>query len=180
MEGGFTTGVREGAKLSDLVVFGSSAPEGGPDIAGAFIETLTHSGRPVLLAPREASESLTPKIVIGWDGSAAAAHAMSAALPLLASAGAVELYMVKAPGDGGVSPDDALEYLSLHGIEATPRVFEAAAASPGDVLLRQAEDAGASLIVLGGYGHSRLFETLFGGTTVHVTAHSTLPLFMVH
>lgn len=180
VEGGFTAGVRDAARLSDLVVFGPSAAQGGPDIGGAFIETLTHGGRPVLLAPQEAVEDLVPKIVVGWDASAVAAHAISAAMPLLACAGTVELFMVGERANGTVSPDDALEYLSLHGIEARPRIFDAGHASPGEVLLREADAAGATLLVLGGYGHSRLFETLFGGTTVHAAAHSTLPLFMVH
>lgn len=178
VQGGFISRLREAAKLCDLVVFGAPTAEGGPDITAAFIEILTESNRPVLLAPSGAVAPLTPKIAVGWDGSAAAAHALSAALPFLAAADAVELLTIKT--DGATKAGDALEYLSLHGIKATARVFDPKGAAPGEVLLREAEADGATLIVLGGYGHSRLFETLFGGTTVHMAAHSTLPLFMVH
>jgi len=180
VQGGFISAIAEAAKLSDLVVFGPSTLEGGPDVSGAFIETLTGSERPVLLAPEKPVTDLTAKIAIGWDGGAAAAHAMSAALPLLAAAGKVELYSVQPVPDGASSLDAASEYLALHGVAATSRTIDAAGVNPGAVLLKEAGVAHASLLVLGGYGHSRVFETLFGGTTVHVTAHSTLPLLMVH
>ena len=178
--GGFLSTIVEAARLADLLVFGPSTTEGGPDISGAFIETLTKSMRPVLLAPATPVTELTRKIVIGWDGGAAAAHALSAALPLLEAAGAVELYTVKMPDADAGSLDQAVQYLALHGIAARSRVLEPGEATPGEALLHEAETAGASLLVLGGYGHSRVLETLFGGTTVHVAGHATLPLFMVH
>lgn len=180
VQGGFLSKIGEAARLCDLVVFGPSTLEGGPDVSGAFIETLTESERPVLLAPHAPVTDLTGKAAIGWDGSAAAAHALSAALPLLARARAVELYSIQPPPLEAGSLDEAIEYLALHGIAATARIIDPAGTAPGAVLLREAEKAGASFLVLGGYGHSRLLETLFGGTTVHVTAHATLPLFMVH
>jgi nucleotide-binding universal stress UspA family protein len=180
VHGGFISAIAEAAKLSDLIVFGPSTLEGGPDVSGAFIETLTGSERPVLLAPEKPVTDLTARIAIGWDGGAAAAHALSAALPLLAAAGKVELYSVQPVPDGSASLDAAGEYLALHGVAATARTIDPAGANPGAVLLKEAGAAHASLLVLGGYGHSRIFETLFGGTTIHVTAHSTLPLLMVH
>lgn len=178
--GGFVSTILEAAKLADLLVFGPSTTEGGPDVSGAFIEALSKSGRPVLLGPATAPGNLVKKVVIGWDGGSAAAHALSAALPLLQKAGAVELYTVNLPDADTGSLALALQYLELHGIQATSRVLEPGEAAPGEVLLDEAGKAGASLLVLGGYGHSRVVETLFGGTTVHVTAHTSLPLFMVH
>ncbi len=180
VQGGFTSAIGEAARLSDVIVYGPSTMEGGPDISGAFIETLTTSERPVLLAPERPPTELTAKIVVGWDGGAAAAHALSAALPLLKRAGTVELYAIQSvPGDSS-GLDEPIAYLALHGVSAGMRVIDPAGEAPGPVLLSQAEQAGASLLVLGGYGHSRTVEALFGGTTVHVVAHSTLPLFMVH
>jgi hypothetical protein len=38
---------------------------------------------------------------------------------------------------------------------------------------------GANLM-MGGYGHSRLRETLLGGTTYHMLEHATLPVLLVH
>lgn len=180
MQGGFLSGLAEAAKLADLLVFGPSTTEGGPDISGAFIETLTRSARPVLLAPDAGVVDLLPKIVIGWDGSTAAAHALTASLPLLALAGSVEICSVQEVAEDSDLVDAPVAYLKLHGIVANSKVIDPAGAAPGEVLLHAAESAGATLLVLGGYGHSRLTETLFGGTTVHIAAHATIPLFMVH
>ena len=141
---------------------------------------LTKGERPVLLAPEQPVTDLAAHIVVGWDGGGAAAHALSAALPLLALAGMVELVMVQDAAGETASLAEAAGYLALHGIAAETRVVDPAGAAPGEALLAEAESAGASLLVTGGYGHSRLAETLFGGTTVHVASHATLPLFMVH
>ncbi|MEE8623640.1 MAG: universal stress protein, partial [Alphaproteobacteria bacterium] len=39
---------------------------------------------------------------------------------------------------------------------------------------------GADLIVMGAYGHSRLYELIVGGATRHVLGHMTLPVLMSH
>ena len=178
--GTFTAQIALAARLADLVVFASDALQSGPDIHGAFIETLTKCARPVLLSAAAPPSDLVRKIAVGWDGSAAAAHALSAALPLLAKAGAVEIVCVRAPSVDAASADDAAAYLALHGISAATRLVDPAGRPPAEALLKAAADGGASLLVAGGYGHNRLFETLFGGATVHIAAHATLPLFMVH
>ncbi|MDE2352319.1 MAG: universal stress protein [Alphaproteobacteria bacterium] len=178
--GAFAAQIAQAARLADLIVFAPDAPRSGPDLHGAFIETLTRCARPVLLSAAAPPADLVRKIAIGWDGSAAAAHALSAALPLLAAAGAVEIVCVRAPSVDTASADDAAAYLALHGISAATRLVDPGGQQPAVALLNAAVDGGASLLVAGGYGHSRLFETLFGGTTVHIAAHATLPLFMVH
>lgn len=180
VQGSFITEVVQAARLCDLVVFGPSTLEGGPDVRGAFIETLTQSERPVLLGPVKPVTDLTRKIMVGWDGSFAAAHALTAALPLLAHAARVDVCWVRSEPDGENILDEAIEYLALHEVVATSRVIEPAGLAAGEALLQAAQEGGASLLVLGGYGHSRLLETLFGGTTVHIASHATLPLFMVH
>ena len=36
------------------------------------------------------------------------------------------------------------------------------------------------LLVCGGYGHSRMLETVFGGTTDYLLSHATMPIFLAH
>lgn len=176
--GTFAAQIALAARLADLVVFAPDALQSGPDIHGAFIETLTKCARPVLLSAAAPPSDLVRRIAIGWDGSAVAAHALSAALPLLAKAGRVDLVSV-APADAKLA-QEASDYLALHGVHAELCLVDPAGRPPAEALLKTAADGGASLLVAGGYGHSRLFETLFGGATVHIAAHATLPLFMVH
>jgi nucleotide-binding universal stress UspA family protein len=179
VEGHFITRVGEAAKLSDLVVFGP-APSGGPDIGGAFAEVLTHVERPVLLGADGVPHSFLRKIAIGYDRSAAACHAMTAALPYLALAEQVELIAVQERPLDTASLDEAVEYLALHGVSAKTHILEKGERSAGEALLDAAAKGGAGMLVIGGYGHSRMLESIFGGTTLHLTRHPAMPLFMVH
>ena len=47
-------------------------------------------------------------------------------------------------------------------------------------LLTRATENGADLIVMGGYGHSRLREAMLGGVTRDVLRLTTLPVLMAH
>ncbi len=180
VEGHFITRVGEAARLSDLVVFGPATLDSGPDVSGAFAEVLTHAERPVLLASDGAPHALTRKIVVGYDRSVAASHAITAALPYLVCAGDVELVAIQeAPLDTAYL-DGAVEYLALHGISAKTHIVERGDRSHGEALLEAAAKGGASMLVIGGYGHSRMVESIFGGTTAHLIRHPAMPMFLVH
>jgi nucleotide-binding universal stress UspA family protein len=49
-----------------------------------------------------------------------------------------------------------------------------------DVLLSHAADIAADLIVMGGYGHSRLRQFVLGGVTRSILGSMTVPVFMSH
>ncbi|VAW02683.1 Universal stress protein family protein, partial [hydrothermal vent metagenome] len=49
-----------------------------------------------------------------------------------------------------------------------------------DVLLRQARDIDADMIVMGAYGHSRFREAIFGGATRYMLEKATVPMLMAH
>ncbi|MGB3146718.1 MAG: universal stress protein, partial [Paracoccaceae bacterium] len=46
-----------------------------------------------------------------------------------------------------------------------------------EVLLRHASDVGADMLVIGAYGHSRLRESILGGATRDLLAHSPIAVF---
>jgi nucleotide-binding universal stress UspA family protein len=48
----------------------------------------------------------------------------------------------------------------------------------GAALLRIASDIGADLLVMGGYGRTRLSELVLGGVTRHVLAEAEVPLLI--
>ena len=80
----------------------------------------------------------------------------------------------------GRSRTQVREYLLPHGISATEQIFERAAKNTGEALLETAFEGRAGLLVMGGYGHSHLRETMFGGVTAHVRWRAELPVLMVH
>ena len=52
--------------------------------------------------------------------------------------------------------------------------------SVGDLLLSEAADLGADMIVVGAYGHSRLREFILGGASRHILEYMTVLVFMSH
>ena len=50
----------------------------------------------------------------------------------------------------------------------------------GERLVYAAVTAGADLLIMGAYGHSRFRELILGGATLGALKHTTIPLFMAH
>jgi len=180
VQGNFTDRVTEAARLSDLVVLGPLNEGDKPGLTEAFETTLVQTGRPVLLTAIAPPRDFGGKTALAWDGSLSCAHAAIAALPYLALASEVELLSVRRDASEENSLPQIHEYLALHGIACTDRVTDAGTRPVGEVLLEAAQAGGSELIVLGGYGHSRLREFFGGGVTRHVVSHATIPLFLVH
>jgi nucleotide-binding universal stress UspA family protein len=49
-----------------------------------------------------------------------------------------------------------------------------------DTIVREAEVGQASMLVMGGYGHSRAREIFFGGVTRYMMSETQLPVLMAH
>jgi nucleotide-binding universal stress UspA family protein len=114
--------------------------------------------------------------LIAWKATREAARAVTAAIPLLQRARQIHLV---AEDDGDAPELEA--YLRLHGVQAPlQRRAAVRAASAGDDLLSLAADAGADLLVMGCYGHSRARELVLGGASRTVLKSMTLPVLMAH
>ena len=143
------------------------------------------SGRPILIIPYIGRfETFGTRIVVGWNNSREAARAVHDAIPILAKAASVTLLEAKPIGrksatDHACSAGIA-RHLALHGIRAETAQTVIANISASDALLSYANDIGADLLVVGGYGHSRLRERILGGVTRELLQHMTLPVLMSH
>ena len=81
----------------------------------------------------------------------------------------------------GPSPERRLsEVLARHGIAAELIAEPSLDLDPADLLLNQAADSGADLIVMGAYGRSRVRELVLGGVTRGVLQHMTVPVLLSH
>ena len=178
VQGNFADQVVQASLLSDLVVFGPLSERDKPGLTEAFEAALLETGRPVLLTAQAPAKNLARHIVIGWNGSKCCAHSVIEALPYLEKAETVEILTV-GKAESGESAD-LIEYLKLHGVVAAQRLVDPGHRTVGEALLEAAASSGASMLVLGGYGHTRLREMFAGGVTRHVVSHAEIPLFLVH
>lgn len=147
-------------------------------------QLLRNASRPVLVVPDDyAGESCGQRILVAWDGSAAAARAVTAALPILARAEKVEA-VTYSTDDGFNVPgelDSLSGFLSSHGVFAQTRFLRARRnVDIGHALLGHASASGADLLVLGGYGHSRLRELVLGSVSGTVMRDLRVPALFCH
>lgn len=153
------------ATLADAIVFPRTAARSGEPLSVAFDHVMMDERLPVVLA---GTRAYTPgPVVIGWDGSNGAARAVRLHAPLITAATEVIIAQNKADAErdgvrSGGAPGALEKWLGHRGVRCRTQGLE------GDVakgLLALANRTGAGLIVAGAYGHSRLGERLFGGTS---------------
>jgi nucleotide-binding universal stress UspA family protein len=176
------------ARYADLVVVGQPDDPGRRDKgARMVVETvLMTSGRPVLAVPfAGAFPALTDHVLVAWNGSCEATRALHDALPLLRQAARVTVLAVNPHRtdtfeDSGDPPNDVATHLSRHGVKAETTQTVADDISDGEALLSYASDISATLIVAGGYGHSRARELIFGGVTRTLLHEMTVPVLFSH
>jgi nucleotide-binding universal stress UspA family protein len=144
------------------------------------LEILFRSGGPVLFIPYTHKGPFNPKrIGIAWDGSRLAARAVRDATPFLSRADTITIISVN-EAEEGASPQALVASLSRHGLTAAVQNIECERKDIQPAILSIAADEGLDLIVMGGYGHSRLQERILGGVTRGMVQSMTVPTLMSH
>ena len=174
------------ARYSDLVIIGQHNPDDAVPGGAAMVEdVILGAGRPVMVVPYiGALHTPGQRVMAGWDGGREAARALQDALPILEKAQEVVVLVVDSAGhadDHGEEPGaDIALHLSRHGVRADVHRSEGSSLSPGEEILSRLSDAGSDLLVMGGYGHSRLREVVLGGVTRTLLQEMTVPVLMSH
>lgn len=169
--------VRRGRLADLLVVARPTAHAEAPSVV-SFNAAVFESGRPVLVAPTRPVASMGRRVAISWNGSAEAARAVSAAMPLLKRAESVRILNVDTEDAAGEGNASLAEFLGWHGVSAEHRAILAEEGPTGAAIIAACGDA--DLLVMGAYTHSRLLQLILGGVTRHVLENSQLPLLMAH
>ncbi|GLS34823.1 universal stress protein [Mesorhizobium tianshanense] len=156
------------ARAADLVVTGSPMPDFLVDHhrivdPGSLILS---AGRPILIASETLAPIAAENVLIAWNDTREARRAVVDAMPFLVGAKDVVIATV----DGGdlasrASAADVERFLATHGVSARSEVMDARRSEPAEILLQIGREIAADLIILGGYGHSRLRELTLGGVT---------------
>ncbi len=139
-------------------------------------KVLKSTPRPVVTVPEKLGDGT--RVVIAYDGSLQAARALQA-FQVSGLADSQEVHVVTV-GDNRIEAarhaDRAVEFLRFHDIKAQPHGLEAAPA--GEVILDQARQLDARLLVMGAYGQPTLREFFLGSVTRTALKTSTIPLFL--
>jgi nucleotide-binding universal stress UspA family protein len=151
-----------------------------PEIPDAV---LVASGVPMLLLPVNWNPAPVGEIiVIAWNASREATRAVHDAMPLLVKAKKVTLFSFSPRSSEMRSSSELLaDHLRRHGVAAKISDWtDTGDISALEALFADLDTQDADLFVSGAFGHSRLFESLFGGVSRELLAQPTIPLLMSH
>lgn len=197
------------ARTTDLLVTSQRDPAGAGGLStGQAARLLVGAACPVLTVPHIGwnADKATPvqqpilgRALVAWSDTRESARALRDALPLLGRATQVELVSfanadrVDVPSCQA-SLQQVADYLERHGVQAKATVLIQGEPSLGErmrrgwvpdvavaeALLSHAADTHADFIVMGGFGHSRLWELVLGGVTRTMLETMTVPVLMSH
>lgn len=167
----------------DLLVVSESLP--GLPFLWSGMDILEKTGVPILLIPSSwQGNDPGRRILVGWNGSRQARRAIADAMPLLTAADAVDLLIVDAEQHAPLRDEepgaDMAAYLARHGVKVELLRVQSNDRAAADVILQQAENRGADMIVIGAYSKSRLREAFLGGVTRSLLAELRIPLLISH
>ena len=175
----------EASPLADVVIVGPA--EAGSDGRGpsALVGDLVmKASAPVLVVPGDGGAlDVGAPMLVAWNGSSEAAHALRAAVPLLAGSRQVTLASIAETSDKprfDFPSTEGAKYLGRHGIACEIVEIPRGEASIADTLFSAAQMRECGLMVMGAYGHSRLAELLLGGVTRQMLSEPAMPILLAH
>lgn len=150
---------------------------------GLLDRALMDSGVPMLiLPPGWDGGAVGQNVVVAWNGAREALRAVHDAMPFLKQARKATVFCFSSrPSDLRASAERLVDHLASHGVAA--RVSDWT--NTGDLtaieaLFASLDTQDADLIVAGAFGHSRLYEGLFGGVSMDLMRQQSLPVLMSH
>jgi len=170
----------EYARTADLLVVGR--PDDDQRVRSDMLEAaLINSGRPLLILPSVPISALPDTVVIAWKATPEAARAVTAAMPFLSLAKQIVI-MTVAEDETTIEEEGAarlMANLRWDGFTASVRRLQPSPHGAAETLLAAAREY-AALLVMGGYGHSRLREWIFGGFTQRILRAAEIPVLIAH
>lgn len=165
------------SRLSDVVIFSDDPARGRGPLSEAFQELLADEQRPVIIA--RPGLKVGGVVAVAWDGGKEASRAARQSTPLLQKAEKVIILTAPRATTRAHDPARLQDYYAARGVKAEVEILpDSGEAAP--MLLYAAKKAGADILVAGAFGHPRLQEFIFGGTTRSLLAADSPSLFLSH
>ncbi len=150
---------------------------------------LTASCPTLLVPPSNISSGNFNRILIAWKNTRESARALHDSLPLLHNADDIKIVTF---GDDNQEKQSLTTYLTTHGINAKidQQPLDSLPAeyglptdidhSIGNRLITLSKEENSDLIVMGGFGHSRLGDAILSGVTLQISRNAEIPVLMSH
>ena len=164
-------------RLSDVIVFDSFAARGKGPLAECFQQMIADEQRPVVVA--RPGLKVGGVALVAWDGGKEASRALRTALPLLQKASSVVVAGAPDASSRAFDLGQLVAFLGARGVTATTKSLAGSGDAAG-LLLGAAREVGADFLVAGAFGHPRLQEFIFGGTTRSLLNGEGPSLFLSH
>ena len=175
------------ARVFDLSIMRQANPDkpNASFITELSEEVLFSSGRPVFFMPYIGAHNIPCRRgLIAWDGSKAATRAIHDALPLLETMDKVTILTIDADKTWQYSDlqtgKGISRHLTAHGVNNEINRMSKGGVSTSTIILNELSNTGADLLIMGGYGTSRLRESMLGGVTRTLFECMTVPVLMSH
>ncbi len=171
------------ARHADLAVMGQPDPSRTDPARPRELPTdvVLDSGRPVLIVPYAGTfETVGQRVMVAWNATRESARAVYDAMPILQAANEVHVVSIDPPDESRIAGFDISAQLARHGVKTITKRIVSSDISVGDVILSEAADLSADLIVMGAYGHSRFREMVLGGASRLIMSSMTVPILMSH
>jgi nucleotide-binding universal stress UspA family protein len=170
-------GLSAESRLSDLIVFNNEAARGRGPLAECFQQMVAEEQRPVFIARR--AVQVRGCAMVAWDGGKEASRAARLALPLMEKAARVVIVAAPKASTRQFDPARLQGYYAQRGVKAELELL-GESGDVGRALLSAAERAAADVLVAGAFGHPRVQEFIFGGTTRTLLNSDGPSLFLSH
>ncbi|WP_085311204.1 universal stress protein [Planktotalea arctica] len=139
---------------------------------------------PVALMLNASPSKPVSSVFVAWNNGDTASKAVHLALPYLLEAHEVVIGcfdpVTTAARDGLDPGTDVAAWLSHHGCNVTVSQFPTGGKEVAECILHRAKEQGAGLVVMGAYGHARMMEAIFGGTTRTMLDQTEMPVLLAH
>ena len=169
---------------ADLIVAPAPSSEARKLIHSALPDdAVIKAGAPVLVIPSDwPAGPLGKNVVIAWNGSREAKRAVREALPLLKRAEKVAVFVFsQSRSTLRESGERLISHLARHGVTAKVSDWtNTGEVSAIEAMFADLDTQDADLVVAGAFGHSRVFESLFGGVSLDLLRQPVLPVLMSH
>ncbi|MEM8812151.1 MAG: universal stress protein [Pseudomonadota bacterium] len=170
----------------DLVIMSQPAdPDDAREEHEVHRKLILGAGRPVLVMPKYGDfDTIGERVILGWNGTRESSRAAHDAMPFLSAAKEVSMLGVESrhatEDELKQNGKDLAENLKRHGAHVSVSNFRKGDTSVADEMLNTAADKGADLIVMGAYGHSRVYDFVLGAATSGILEHMTVPILFSH